>query len=320
MFEEKFSFTDAEKLHMSKEEERVFIKLEELCGVQILSRNHGVIVRSANFDAIEMCRKIFDQIRISIGKNLEVSNFYLEQLYNDNSNSEGGKAGKQVQQLLSEPILRNRFGQAIQAKTSGQVEMVKAVAKSDIVFVEGPAGTGKTFLAVCLAIAALEDRRVDRLSLVRPAVEAGENLGFLPGDLKEKIAPYLRPLYDAINEMLPKDKVKAYQETNTIEVAPLAYMRGRTLKRAFVILDEAQNTTISQMKMFLTRIGTHSRVIITGDPTQIDLPPKQASGFSHAIKTLQDIHGISHIKLTEGDVLRHPLVKKIITAYERVGA
>ena len=175
------------------------------------------------------------------------------------------------------PVFRNRFGISVSAKTPAQAELVKAVEKNDIIFAKGPAGTGKTFLAVTLAVASLERGEAERICLVRPAVEAGESLGYLPGDLKEKIAPYLRPIHDSLSELLPAEKLKRYEETGAIEVAPLAYMRGRTLKRAFIILDEAQNTTIAQMKMFLTRLGPHSKAIITGDTSQIDLAKGQTT-------------------------------------------
>ncbi len=314
MIEERFSLTDEEKAYLTRNGESTFEQIEALHHVQIITRKHGLIIRGGDAGILERAQKFMRKVRDAIRKEIDITPFYIDQLFQSLN-----EKGEESHIEDSSPILRNRFGQAIQAKTPGQVEMVKAVRNNPIVFVEGPAGTGKTYLAVCLAIAALEERRVERISLVRPAVEAGENLGFLPGDLKEKIAPYLRPLYDAINELIPREKVQAYQENNAIEVAPLAYMRGRTLKKAFVILDEAQNTTIPQMKMFLTRIGPHSRVIITGDSSQTDLPNKLPSGFSHAMKTLEGIPGISHIKLSATEVLRHPLVSKIIQAYERVG-
>ena len=223
----------------------------------------------------------------------------------------------ELRELPSEPIIRNRFGIAIMPKTPSQLELVKAVNKNDIVFAKGPAGTGKTFLAVALAVASLERHEAERICLVRPAVEAGESLGFLPGDLKEKIAPYLRPIQDALSELLPAEKLRRYEETGAIEVAPLAYMRGRTLKRAFIILDEAQNTTTAQMKMFLTRLGPHSKAIITGDTSQVDLSKGEESGLKHAMRILSGIHGIAQIAFGATDVLRHPLVKDILLAYEQ---
>lgn len=208
-------------------------------------------------------------------------------------------------------------GKTIRARTPNQKKMVAAADKNDIVFAIGPAGTGKTYTAVALAVRALKNKVVKKIILTRPAVEAGENLGFLPGDLKEKIDPYLRPLYDALDDMIPAEKLGYYMSTRTIEIAPLAYMRGRTLDNAFIILDEAQNSNDLQLKMFLTRIGASAKAIITGDPTQIDLPRNMRSGLEKASRILQNIEGISHITLTEEDVVRHKLVKAIIKAYDK---
>ncbi len=208
-------------------------------------------------------------------------------------------------------------GKTVRARTPNQKKMVAAADKNDIVFAIGPAGTGKTYTAVALAVRALKNKVVKKIILTRPAVEAGENLGFLPGDLKEKIDPYLRPLYDALDDMIPAEKLGYYMTTRTIEIAPLAYMRGRTLDNAFIILDEAQNSNDLQLKMFLTRIGANAKAIITGDPTQIDLPRNMRSGLEKASRILQNIEGISHIALTEEDVVRHKLVKAIIKAYDK---
>ncbi len=205
----------------------------------------------------------------------------------------------------------------IKPKTPGQRQLVRAVQKNDIVFAVGPAGTGKTYLAVAMAVAALRNREVQKIVLTRPAVEAGESLGFLPGDLKEKVIPYLRPLYDALDDMLPQDKLKLYVEKNIIEIAPLAYMRGRTLANAFVILDEAQNASSMQMKMFLTRLGVNSKAIVTGDITQIDLPQKSLSGLVEIQKVLKGVEGVCFVYLEKADVVRHKLVKDIIDAYEK---
>ena len=194
--------------------------------------------------------------------------------------------------------------------------MVAATQSNELVFAIGPAGTGKTYLAIAMAVAALQRREVDRLVLVRPAVEAGEELGFLPGDLNEKIAPYLQPMMDALQELLPRQRFKDCMESGVIEMAPLAYMRGRTLKRCFAILDEAQNATIAQMRMFLTRLGTGSRAVVTGDPTQVDLPTKVRSGLEDACGLLQDIRGIGLVRLESRDQMRHPLVQAIIDAYD----
>ena len=208
-------------------------------------------------------------------------------------------------------------GKTVRARTPNQKKMVAAADKNDIVFAIGPAGTGKTYTAVALAVRALKNKVVKKIILTRPAVEAGENLGFLPGDLKKKIDPYLRPLYDALDDMIPAEKLGYYMSTRTIEIAPLAYMRGRTLDNAFIILDEAQNSNDLQLKMFLTRIGANAKAIITGDPTQIDLPRNMRSGLEKASRILQNIEGISHIALSEEDVVRHKLVKAIIKAYDK---
>ena len=205
----------------------------------------------------------------------------------------------------------------VSPRSKGQREYCDAIAKDDIVFGIGPAGTGKTYLAVANAVAALKHRDITRLVLTRPAVEAGESLGFLPGDLKEKVDPYLRPLYDALYDMIAPDKLKHYLDTRVIEIVPLAFMRGRTLNNSFVILDEAQNTTVRQMKMFLTRLGADSKAVITGDVTQTDLPGSVTSGLMNAQQTLAGIRGISFVKLTERDVVRHRLVQLIIRAYDR---
>lgn len=215
-------------------------------------------------------------------------------------------------------IVYGNNGLVVRARTDNQAQMVKESDKNDIVFAIGPAGTGKTYTAVALAVKALKEKNVKKIILTRPAVEAGESLGFLPGDLKEKIDPYLRPLYDALDDMIPPDKLTYYMENRVIEVAPLAFMRGRTLDYSFILLDEAQNCTDMQLKMFLTRIGANSKCIITGDPTQIDLPPKVKSGLNTALKILEPIDGISTIKLNESDVVRHRLVKEIIKAYEKL--
>lgn len=214
-------------------------------------------------------------------------------------------------------IVFGNKGLVIKPKSANQRKLVEASYNNDLVFALGPAGTGKTYIAVALAIRALKNKEVRRIIITRPAVEAGENLGFLPGDLQEKLDPYLRPIYDALSDMVPSEKLKFYQETRVIEIAPLAYMRGRTLHDAFVLLDEAQNTTSEQIKMFLTRMGPNSKVIITGDETQVDLPSRQQSGLRESLKVLKDVKGIGVVKLGGKDVMRHKLVKSIIEAYEK---
>ena len=216
-----------------------------------------------------------------------------------------------------EILVHGRNGLLIKARTPNQKRLVEAVKQNDLVFAIGPAGTGKTYTAVALAVRALKNKEIRRIILTRPAVEAGENLGFLPGDLRDKLDPYLQPLYDALRDMIPQQKLLSYWEDNTIEIAPLAFMRGRTLDNAFVILDEAQNATSSQLKMFLTRMGRNAKFVITGDITQIDLPRHQRSGLVQATQILRDIQGIEVIELDNSDVVRHRLVTKIIRAYER---
>ncbi len=211
-------------------------------------------------------------------------------------------------------------GFAIKPKTKNQLSLVSAVRKSDVVFAIGPAGTGKTYISVALAVKALKNKEIKKIIITRPAVEAGENLGFLPGDLKEKIDPYLRPIYDALGDMIQYEKLKFYRESGVIEIAPLAYMRGRTLNNAFILLDEAQNTTRMQMKMFLTRLGPDSKLIINGDQSQVDLPRNQSSGLNHAVDILKGVKGISIIRLDSQDVVRHKIVKDIVNAYDESAA
>jgi len=208
-------------------------------------------------------------------------------------------------------------GVVIRPKTQNQKTLVEAVRKNDVIFAIGPAGTGKTYISVALAVRALKNKEIKRIIITRPAVEAGENLGFLPGDLQEKIDPYLRPIYDALDDMIPSEKLKYYRENRIIEIAPLAYMRGRTLSNAFVLLDEAQNTTPIQIKMFLTRLGPDSKLIITGDRTQVDLRANQTSGLDDAVNILRNVKGIGFIELNEKDVIRHHIVKDIIKAYDK---
>lgn len=213
-------------------------------------------------------------------------------------------------------IIFGQNGKPISARNANQLKMVRSFAQNDLTFALGPAGTGKTYIAIALAVAALKNRQVRKLILSRPAVEAGEKLGFLPGDMKDKIDPYLQPLYDALEDMLPSIKLKEYMENNVIQIAPLAFMRGRTLNDAVIILDEAQNTTKHQMKMFLTRLGVNAKMIITGDVTQIDLPRNTQSGLLQALKILKNVNGIGLIEYAKKDIVRHPLVQRIVDAYE----
>lgn len=259
---------------------------------------------------------LFNQILDHVSKVNALDSLQLEELLGvkiatsiDKSEKTDSTIGK------GEPIVYGPNGLIVRARTPNQRKMVESIGKSDILFAIGPAGTGKTYTAVALAVRALRNKEIKRIILTRPAVEAGENLGFLPGDLKEKVDPYLRPLYDALDDMIPAEKLKGYLENRTIEVAPLAFMRGRTLDNCFVILDEAQNATDMQLKMFLTRMGPTAKFIITGDLTQIDLPKKSQSGLATAIKILDNIQGIDIVYLNGGDVVRHKLVKRILEAY-----
>ncbi|RPD94379.1 PhoH family protein [Aureibaculum marinum] len=236
----------------------------------------------------------------------------IEQLLTSN-----GDAHKNTKKN-SDVLVHGVGGKLIKAQTENQRKMVSEMQKNDMLFAVGPAGTGKTYTAVALAVNALKNKEIKRIILTRPAVESGENLGFLPGDLKEKLDPYMQPLYDALRDMIPYEKLETYILSGIIQIAPLAFMRGRTLDNAFVILDEAQNTTHAQMKMFLTRMGKNAKFIITGDPGQIDLPKRQVSGLKESILALKDIDGISIVYLDDKDVIRHRLVKEIITAYKSI--
>ena len=304
----RYSRSDNLKRIVSGERETVFRLLESRFCVEIQTRLPGLSIKPRKNADIEGVLSVLDQLKMAARNGDVLTASDVERLL-------GPEVRELGEAIPDAPIFRNRFGVAVSAKTSAQAELVKAVGKNDIIFAKGPAGTGKTFLAVTLAVASLERHEAERICLVRPAVEAGESLGFLPGDLKEKIAPYLRPLHDSLSELLPAEKLRRYEETGAIEVAPLAYMRGRTLKRAFIILDEAQNTTIAQMKMFLTRMGPHSKALITGDTSQVDLAKGQTSGLEHAMKILKGIRGIAQVEFTATDVLRHHLVKDILLAY-----
>ena len=309
---EHYSISDNLKRIVSGENETVFRLLESRFCVEIQTRLPGLSVKTTDKSDVHGLFSVLDQLKITAKRGGVLSAREVERLLGPKEPGEPAD----LTGLPTEPILRNRFGIAITPKTRSQAELVKAVDKNDIIFAKGPAGTGKTFLAVALAVASLENHEAERICLVRPAVEAGESLGFLPGDLKEKIAPYLRPIHDSLSELLPVEKLRRYEETGAIEVAPLAYMRGRTLKRAFIILDEAQNTTRAQMKMFLTRLGPHSKAIITGDTSQVDLAKGEESGLKHAMRILSGIRGIAQIEFDKTDVLRHHLVKDILQAYE----
>ena len=226
--------------------------------------------------------------------------------------------GSPESEMSDEVLVHGRNGLLIKARTPNQQRLVRSVYEHDMVFAIGPAGTGKTYTAVAMAVRALKNKEIRRIILTRPAVEAGERLGFLPGDLKEKLDPYLQPLYDALGDMIPAKRLQSFMEEGIIQIAPLAYMRGRTLDRAFVILDEAQNTSLGQLKMFLTRMGCDAKFIVTGDATQIDLPNKSDSGLMRGVQLVRDIKGISVVEFGKEDIVRHPLVTKIVDAFERI--
>lgn len=285
--------------------------IEQELGVQIITR--GESIRIVGEPANQLIGKqLIEQLLKVIRKGININQRDVSTAIEMSTNG----TLEYFSELYDEEIARNVKGKSIRAKTIGQREYIQAIRHKDLIFCIGPAGTGKTYLAVVLATQALKNGHVKRIILTRPAVEAGESLGFLPGDLKEKVDPYLRPLYDALHEILGTEQTTRFIERGTIEIAPLAYMRGRTLDDAYVILDEAQNTTKAQMKMFITRLGFGSKMVITGDKTQIDLPRGAESGLIAAEKILSKVNGIHFQMLEQGDVVRHPLVAKIIQAYE----
>lgn len=286
--------------------------IEEELEVSIVTRGESVSL-SGDEEKVVLASQIIDRLIFVIRKGITISQrdvLYAIQM------AEKGTLDY-FENLYDEEIAKNVKGKSIRIKTLGQRQYVMAIRKNDLVFGIGPAGTGKTYLAVVMAVNALKNGHVNKIILTRPAVEAGESLGFLPGDLKEKVDPYLRPLYDALNDVLGAEHTQRLIERGTIEIAPLAYMRGRTLDDAFVILDEAQNTTHAQMKMFLTRLGFGSKMVITGDQTQVDLPKGAKSGLIVAEEILMNVKGVSFVFLEQSDVVRHPLVARIIEAYEK---
>ena len=287
-----------EKLIMKGEEEQIeaFLRVLEMLIAKRMKK------RSLSMDDVD-----------SIFETLSFNSFGGEKGAESNDCSSDSAAQSQAPEDI---IVYGNEGKIIRARTKNQKRLVDDYQSHDLIFATGPAGTGKTYTAIALAVRALKNREVKRLILTRPAVEAGERLGFLPGDLKDKLDPYLQPLYDALQDMVPAQRLKSYMEDGTIQIAPLAYMRGRTLESAFVILDEAQNTNLVQLKMFLTRMGNHAQFIVTGDITQIDLPNKGDSGLKRAMEILKGIPGISYVNFTKEDIVRHPLVTKIVKAFE----
>ncbi len=281
---------------------------------QITARGNRILLRGENPDVLELIDRVFRELTVILNRNGNLTENDVDTVLALFTSGDGATGNVTK---INDVVLYTPAGGTVRARTENQLRLVEAARGSDVVFAIGPAGTGKTYTAVALAVAALHAREVKRIILCRPAVEAGEKLGFLPGDFREKIDPYLRPLYDALEDMLSRDRLRAFMEQNIVEIVPLAYMRGRTLHSAFVILDEAQNATTQQMKMFLTRLGVNSRAIITGDATQIDLPSRSQSGLLQARTILEQIEGIDFVYFDRSDVVRHRLVMDIIDAYER---
>ena len=285
---------------------------EEETGVKLKIRSDGIAIEGDE-EQVALCRTVLEKLLDMQRKGEPINRGRIR--YAIDLAKEGN--ADMISQIMGDVVALTNRGKQVKCKTLGQKKYVQALKSHELVFGVGPAGTGKTYLAVAMAVVAFKNKEVERIILTRPAVEAGEKLGFLPGDLQNKIDPYLRPLYDALQEFFGLETYKQLMERGAIEVAPLAYMRGRTLNNAFIILDEAQNCSIEQMKMFLTRFGEGSRIVVTGDVTQIDLPKEKTSGLVHAIRVLDGVEGISVVKLTHKDVVRHELVQRIIQAYER---
>ena len=306
-------FESARALHALYANDLKLLKsLEETLHVKVTSRE-GWLRLEGGPEPVEQARRVFEQLQSAREKGVEIRrhefNFALRSVMDPGS--------EKLENLLDTKIICSPRRAPIVAKTPGQQAYIRCIENHDMVFGVGPAGTGKTYLAMALALSALKREQVNRIILTRPAVEAGEALGFLPGDLQEKIFPYLRPLYDALHDMLDPEEIQKYIERGVIEIAPLAYMRGRTLNHAFIVLDESQNTTTEQMFMFLTRLGADSKCVITGDHTQIDLPSNKRSGLIEALKALKDVPGIVFNFFEERDVIRHELVQSIVRAYKR---
>ncbi len=285
--------------------------IAKLCpGVKIVVRGDTLKASGEQQDVDDFCRR-FSALMQYVAKYGHLSAEVIRQTFHS------VHAAAQIPDSESgDVILYGSAGTVIRARTANQKKLVTAVRQSDLVFAVGPAGSGKTYTAIALAVRALKDKQVRRIILTRPAVEAGEKLGFLPGDMKDKLDPYLQPFYDALGDMIPSAKLSKFMEDGTVQIAPLAFMRGRTLDNAFVILDEAQNTTLAQIKMFLTRMGSNARFVVTGDLTQVDLPHPSDSGLSTALKRLKDVSGIRTVEFDNGDIVRHALVRRIVEAFK----
>ncbi len=303
----KFENTDEERALFGRGD-KVAKRIREEFGVVMVSRNGHIKVEGTQ-EPVETACDVVNQLLRHLRSRGSLS---VDDAMRIVESRGGAKGEREVNRNLSQPLVGS-----VRPKTSGQEAYSRSVDQYDVVFCVGPAGSGKTYLAVAKAIQHLKKGVVKRLVLVRPAVEAGEKLGFLPGDYRDKVNPYVRPLYDALNDMLEFGQIRRYVERDIIEVAPLAYMRGRTLDQAFIILDEAQNTTPAQMKMFLTRMGLHSKVVVTGDVTQMDLPANQQSGLNHALSVLNNVKGIGIVELGQADIVRHKVVQAIVSAYAR---
>lgn len=288
--------------------------LEEFCtyfpGLKVVARGDEIILDGKDTQIEEFETRFAELVERRHHK-LNLTVFDVEDIFDGETSPDKFKLNGEA------VIVHSTEGKPIKARSRTQQDMVKAYFDNDLVFALGPAGTGKTYIAIALAVRALKNREIRRIILTRPAVEAGERLGFLPGDLKDKLDPYLQPLYDALGDMIPAKRLQEFMNEGTIQIAPLAYMRGRTLDRACVILDEAQNTNLGQLKMFLTRMGTNAKFIVTGDASQVDLPHKEDSGLVKGVKMLENIKGISVIRFTNEDIVRHPLVNKIVKAFDR---
>ena len=288
--------------------------LEEFCtyfpGLKVVARGDDIILDGKDTQVEEFEMRFAELIERRHHK-MNLTVFDVEDIFDGETSPDRFRLNGEA------VIIHNTEGKPIKARSRTQQDMVKAYFENDLIFALGPAGTGKTYIAIALAVRALKNREIKRIILTRPAVEAGERLGFLPGDLKDKLDPYLQPLYDALGDMIPTKRLQEFMNDGTIQIAPLAYMRGRTLDRACVILDEAQNTNLGQLKMFLTRMGTSAKFIVTGDASQVDLPHKEDSGLIRGVKMLEDIKGISVIRFTNEDIVRHPLVNKIVKAFDR---
>jgi phosphate starvation-inducible PhoH-like protein len=319
---EKVSIGDIDPMFLYGHHDCNLARIEERFGVKVTARGEQITFQGED-ENVRKVSGLFGRLLEHIQQGYDPNNFDLVSTleYLDLSSSPQSELDQRERisklQVMGSPVVLASDKKVIKAKTAGQQNYVIAIRECDIVFSIGPAGTGKTYLAVAMALAALKGKEADRIILVRPAVEAGESLGFLPGDMEEKVDPYLRPLYDALYDMLPAEKLRRLLAVRTIEIAPLAYMRGRTLNQSFVILDEAQNTTTNQMKMFLTRLGMGSKTVVNGDITQIDLPDPKSSGLVQIQYILAGVKGIKFVYLTEKDVVRHRLVKDIIKAYDQ---